>query len=96
VVLQGAMHQFEVLQAGVEGPCLHRPRNWLVKQLNDWPRPVYLVGFIREKRKATVRVCSGAQKPVARCSGESWGFYGCFSSGLGDFFYHWLWICGLF
>jgi hypothetical protein len=26
---------FEVLQAGVEGPCLHRPENWLVGQLID-------------------------------------------------------------
>jgi hypothetical protein len=24
---------FEVLQAGVEDPCLHRPENWLMGQL---------------------------------------------------------------
>jgi hypothetical protein len=41
----------EVLRAGVEGPCLHRPENWL----NDEPKPVYKVGFITEKGKATAR-----------------------------------------
>jgi hypothetical protein len=45
----------EVLRADVEGPCLHRPENWLVRQLNDEPKPVYKVGFIREKGKATAR-----------------------------------------
>jgi hypothetical protein len=45
----------EVLQAGVEGPCLHRPGNWLTMQLDDEPKPVYKVGFIREKGKATAR-----------------------------------------
>jgi hypothetical protein len=24
-----------MLQDGVEGPCLHRPENWLMRQLND-------------------------------------------------------------
>jgi hypothetical protein len=65
----------EVLRAGVESPCLHRPENWLVKQLIDEPKPVYKVGFIREKGKATARACSRAWKPVARCSGEGWVFY---------------------
>jgi hypothetical protein len=45
----------EVLQAGVKGPCLHRPENWLMRQLNDESKPVYKVGFIREKGKATAR-----------------------------------------
>jgi hypothetical protein len=45
----------EVLQAGVEGPCLHRPKNWLVRQLTDGPKSVYKVGFIREKGKAAAR-----------------------------------------
>jgi hypothetical protein len=40
-----------MLQAKVEGPCLHRPGSWL----NDEPKPVYKVGFIREKGKATAR-----------------------------------------
>jgi hypothetical protein len=40
-----------VLQAGVEGPCLHRTE----RQLNDEPKPVCKVGFIREKGKATAR-----------------------------------------
>jgi hypothetical protein len=44
---------FEVLQAGVKCPCLHRPENWLVRQRIDEPKPVYEVGFIREKGKAT-------------------------------------------
>jgi hypothetical protein len=47
--------QFEVLQASVEGPCLHRPGNWLVRQLNDEPKLVYKVGYIQEKGKATTR-----------------------------------------
>jgi hypothetical protein len=45
----------KVSQAGVKGPCLHRPENWLVRQLNEEPKPVYKVGFIREKGKATFR-----------------------------------------
>jgi hypothetical protein len=45
----------EVLQARVEGPCLHRPGNCLVRQLNDGPKLVYKVGFRREKGKATAR-----------------------------------------
>jgi hypothetical protein len=44
-----------VLRAGVQGPCLHRPENWLVRQLNDESKPVYKVGFIREKGKATAK-----------------------------------------
>jgi hypothetical protein len=44
-----------LLRAGVEGPCLHRPGNWLMRQLSDEPKPVYKVGFIREKGKATAR-----------------------------------------
>jgi hypothetical protein len=43
------------LQARAEGPCLHRPENWLVRQLNDEPKPVYEVGVIREKGKALAR-----------------------------------------
>jgi hypothetical protein len=45
----------KVLWDGAEGPCLHRSENWLVRQLNDEPNPVYKVGFIREKGKATAR-----------------------------------------
>jgi hypothetical protein len=51
----GVLCQFEVLQASVEGPCLHRPENWIVRQLIDEPKLVYEVGFIREKGKATTR-----------------------------------------
>jgi hypothetical protein len=53
---QNVMCQFEVLQAGVKGPCLHRPENWLMRHLINYePKPVYKVGFVREKGKATVR-----------------------------------------
>jgi hypothetical protein len=45
-----------LLHAGVEGPCLHRPENWLVRQLNDEPKLVYKLGLIREKGKATAKV----------------------------------------
>jgi hypothetical protein len=45
----------KVLQDGVEGPCLHRPGSWLMRQLNDEPKQVYKVGFIREKGKARAR-----------------------------------------
>jgi hypothetical protein len=52
----GVLHAgVEVLQPGAEDPCLHRPENWLVRQLNDEPKLVYKVGFIREKGKATAR-----------------------------------------
>jgi hypothetical protein len=46
---------FKALWAGVKGPCLHRPENWLVRQLIDEPKLVYEVRFIREKGKATAR-----------------------------------------
>jgi hypothetical protein len=45
------MCQFEVLQAGAEGPCLHRLGNWLVRQLIDELEPLHRVGFIREKER---------------------------------------------
>jgi hypothetical protein len=53
ILLLGA--SVEVLQASVEGPYLHRPGNWLLRQLNDELKLVYKVGFIREKGKATAR-----------------------------------------
>jgi hypothetical protein len=43
------MCRFEVLW------CLHRPGNWLTRQLNDEPKLVWEVGFIREKGKAAAR-----------------------------------------
>jgi hypothetical protein len=45
-----------MLCAGVEGPCLHRLENWLMRQLNDEPKLVYEIGFIREKGKVTAKV----------------------------------------
>jgi hypothetical protein len=44
-----------MLCAGVKGPCLHRPEYWLMRQLNNEPKPIYKIGFIREKGKATAR-----------------------------------------
>jgi hypothetical protein len=44
---------YKVLRARVEGPYLHRPENWLMRQLIDEPKLVYKVGCIREKGKAT-------------------------------------------
>jgi hypothetical protein len=56
-----------------------------VRQLNDEPKLVYKVGYIRKER-VQLGNCSRARKPVvARCTGESWGFYGRFNSGLGGF-----------
>jgi hypothetical protein len=57
-----------------------------MRQVNDEPKPVYKVGFIREKGKAAVREVQHSPKPVACCSGEGWDIYGCFNSGLGDSF----------
>jgi hypothetical protein len=75
----------EVLQAGVEGPCLHKPENWLVRQLNDEPKLVYKVRFIREKGQATVKVLQWSLEAGNPCSAKGWGFYGHFNSGLGGF-----------
>jgi hypothetical protein len=55
-----------------------------MRQLNDEPKVVYKVGFIREKGKLQLEKSSRAQKLVTRCSGEGWGFYGCSNSGLGE------------
>jgi hypothetical protein len=63
----------EVLQAGVKGPCLHRPENWLMRQLNDESKPVYKVGFIREKGKATAREAQQSLE-ASNCTGGGWGF----------------------
>jgi hypothetical protein len=38
------------------------------------------------KERPQLEKSSGAQKPVAHCSGESWGFYGHSNSGLFGFF----------
>jgi hypothetical protein len=51
-----------VLQARVEGPCLHRPENWLLSQLNEESKPVYKTGFIREKGKATAEAVPRSQE----------------------------------
>jgi hypothetical protein len=40
----------KVLRAGVEGPCLHRLGNWLVRQLNDKPKPTYKKWDLSERK----------------------------------------------
>jgi hypothetical protein len=52
-----------MVRAGVKGPCLHRPENWLVWQLNDEPKLLYKVRFIREKGSTTAR--EAQQSPEA-------------------------------
>jgi hypothetical protein len=42
--------------------------------------------LLERKERLQLEKCSGAQKPVACCSDEGWGFYGRFNSGLGGFF----------
>jgi hypothetical protein len=70
----------KVFRAGVDGPCLHRPENWLLRQLIDDPKPVYEV---ERKKMIQLEKCSRTRKLVAPCSGEGWGFYGRYKSGLG-------------
>jgi hypothetical protein len=68
----------------VKGPCLHRPENWLMRQVNDEPKLEYKKwDLLERKERPQLRYCRGAQKPVAHCSGEDWGFYGLFNSGFG-------------
>jgi hypothetical protein len=55
-----------------------------MRQLNDEPKPVYKVGFIREKGKATTKVLQRSLEAGGSLLGEGWGFYGCFNSGLGS------------
>jgi hypothetical protein len=56
-----------------------------MRQLNDEPKLVYKVDLLERKERLQLEKCSGAWKLVACCSGEVWGFYGCFHSGLGGF-----------
>jgi hypothetical protein len=42
--------------------------------------------FLERKERLQLEKFSGAWKPVARCSDEGSGFYGCFNFGLGGFF----------
>jgi hypothetical protein len=53
----------EVLQASVKGPYLHRPENWLLRQLNDESKLVHEVGLLREKGKATARAVQQSPEP---------------------------------
>jgi hypothetical protein len=41
----------KVLQAGVKGPCLPRPGNWLVRQLNDEPKLLYKKWDLLERKE---------------------------------------------
>jgi hypothetical protein len=65
---------FEVLRAGVEGPCHYSPENWLVRQLIDKLKLVHKVGFIRKKGKATATAVEQSLKTGSSCSGKSWSF----------------------
>jgi hypothetical protein len=57
-----------------------------VRQLNDKPKSVYKVRFIREKEKATAReVQWSPEAGSSLLESEGWGFYGRFNSGLGGF-----------
>jgi hypothetical protein len=72
---------FKLLCAGVK--CCGRVLNVLAftgQRIGSWgswltceTRPVHEVGFIRKER-LQLQQCSGAQKLVAPCSGEGWGF----------------------
>jgi hypothetical protein len=50
-------------------------QSWYIKQ-----------DLLERKERLQLGKRSGAQKLVARCSGEGWGFYGRFNSGLCGFF----------
>jgi hypothetical protein len=58
-----------------------------VRQLNDEPKAVYKEwDLLERKKRLQLEKCSGAWKPVARCAGEGWGFYGHSNFGLGGLF----------
>jgi hypothetical protein len=42
--------------------------------------------LLERKERLQLEKSSKAWKPVARCTGEGWSFYGCFNSELGGFF----------
>jgi hypothetical protein len=42
--------------------------------------------LLDRKERLQLGNCRGARKPVACCTGEGWGFYGYFNSGLSGFF----------
>jgi hypothetical protein len=66
-----------------------------MRQLNDEPKLVYKKwDLLERKERLQLQKSSGAQKLVTNCSGEGWGFYGHFNSGLRGFS-HWPWIRGL-
>jgi hypothetical protein len=44
-----------------------------MRQLNDESKPVYKVGFIREKGKATAREAQQSLE-ASNCTGGGWGF----------------------
>jgi hypothetical protein len=87
----------EVLWAGDSGSCLHRPENWLVRQLNDEPKRVYKEwDLLERKERLQLQKFRGVWQPVTCCSGESWGFYGPFNSGLKWGISHWPYISRTF
>jgi hypothetical protein len=58
-----------------------------MRQLNDEPKPIYKIGFIREEGKATDREVQWSPEAGNSLYSEGWGFYGHPSSELGGFFY---------
>jgi hypothetical protein len=54
-----------MLCAGVEGSCLHRPENWLMRQLNNEPKLVYKVGLIRGNQ--SFRFYMSSWRPKGGC-----------------------------
>jgi hypothetical protein len=53
-----------------------------MRKLNDEPKPVYKIGFIREKGKATARALQQSPEASNSLLRRRLGFYRCFNSGL--------------
>jgi hypothetical protein len=57
-----------------------------VRQRNDSQSQYRKWDLLERKERVQLEKCNEAWKPVAPCSGEGWGFYGRFNSGVGGFF----------
>jgi hypothetical protein len=72
-----------LLQPGVEGSCLHRLKNCLVRQWTcGTKRSAYRVGF-SEKEKATARAVQWIPETGESLQVKAGALYGHFNSGLG-------------
>jgi hypothetical protein len=68
----------EVLQAGVKGPCLHRPENWLVRQLTVEPklsRPAGHISVGSEPRRGRMKGQETRRRQQDRSSDQAAKFY---------------------